>query len=229
MPETLDRVLEILRIVEQTGVSNATLLVVPGKAWTKAQIRSLGGLAQRGYRLAGHGWIHKAVHEPRSLYHRGHSLLISRDEAEHLSRSPQELIGLILRCHRWFSSVGLPEPELYVPPAWAMGSLKLADLAPLPFRWYEILRGLVHGPSGRVVLLPLAGFEADTTFRRVTLRVWNGLNTLIAERSRMPLRISIHPRDLTLLLRADLKRLVSRPWTFTTEEEIMAGRPAGTP
>ena len=138
---------------------------------------------------------------------------------------------LITRCFEWFRSVDLPTPSLYVPPAWAMGSLRISDLSSLPFRWYEVLRGFVEGRTGRIRGLPLVGFEADTTFRRVGLRIWNRMNVSLGRRLKVPVRISIHPGDLDLLLRADLERIVAAPWRFIPEEEVMASSPpwgAGT-
>jgi predicted deacetylase len=221
MPATFDRTRRILALLEEAAIPPPTLLVVPGKDWPPELLSALRGLAEQGYPLAGHGWIHKAPSKKRTLFHRGHALLISRNEAEHLSRSPEELADLVRRCHDWFPSVGLPTPELYVPPAWALGTLDIQDLASLPFRWYEILRGMVEGSTGRITWLPLAGFEADTTFRQVNLRIWNGLNSFLAKRGWGPLRISIHPDDLNLLLATDLGRMIREPWRFVRESDVM--------
>lgn len=226
MPGTVERVQRILALMEKARVPPPTLLIVPGKEWTPELLHVLRGWAGAGHNLAGHGWVHKATSGPRTLFHRGHALLISRNEAEHLSRSRQELTSLIRRCYEWFPSVDLPYPELYVPPAWALGALKLDHLSSLPFRWYEILRGFVDANTGRVVSSPLAGFEADTTFRQVSLRFWNGLNLALARRVRGPLRISIHPGDLDLLLNADLEKIVAYPWRFVRESEIMGALPS---
>jgi predicted deacetylase len=230
MPETLGRVTQILSVLEGAGVPPATLLVVPGRPWSRHEIRRLRSLAERGHPLAGHGWVHKAPAGSRTLYHRLHSRLISRDEAEHLSRPRAELSDLVQRCYSWFSSAGLPKPSLYVPPAWALGALTPSDLTTLPFRRYEVLRGFMDVRSARFQWLPLAGFEADTTFRKVGLRLWNRLNRTVARRLGIPLRISIHPGDLELLLKDDVSRMLSTPWSFVGEERIMAGaEPSGKP
>jgi len=221
MPATLDRVLGMLAFLEDAGVPPPTLLVVPGKEWTPEGLRVLRELTTKGHPLAGHGWCHQSVPGSRSLYHRLHGLLISRNEGEHLSRSSEELVDLVRRSYDWFPTVGLPAPDLYVPPTWALGALRRSDLKSLPFRWYEILRGFVEGETGRIRCLPLAGFEADTTFRKVSVRLWNGLNVALAKRVRGPLRISIHPDDLELLLRGDLKRLVRSPWRFIRESDAL--------
>ena len=220
MPETFPRVQRILALLEEANAPPPTLLVVPGKEWTPTLLGTLRELAKAGYSLAGHGWMHKATQGPRTLFHRVHALLISRDEAEHLSRPPRELAGLIQRCYDWFPGVGLAAPQRYVPPAWAMGTLRPPDLRELPFHWYEILRGFVSGKTGRTRWLPLTGFEADTPFRRTSLRFWNGLNVLLAKGTRRPLRISIHPGDLELLLKEDLARMVREPWRFVQETYV---------
>jgi predicted deacetylase len=221
MPHTFPRVRRILKLLDTAEVPPPTLLVVPGKEWTPDHLDSLRGLAEKGYPMAGHGWVHKATSGPRTLFHRGHALLISRNEAEHLSRPPDELARMIRRCHDWFEEVDLPAPELYVPPAWALGQIPLRDLESLPFRWYEVLRGFVEARTGRLRWLPLAGFEADTTFRKVSLRFWNGLNSALARGWKRPLRISIHPHDLDLLLANDVGRMVRRPWRFVREADVM--------
>ncbi len=225
MPSTFSRVKKILERLEEAGVPPSTLLVVPGKDWTPELLDSLRTLVGQGYTLAGHGWVHKATSGRRTFYHKGHALLISRNEAEHLSRPPGESAEMIQRCYDWFGAVGLPSPELYVPPAWALGSLPFNRLADLPFRWYEVLRGFLEARTGRVLWLPLAGFEADTTFREVSLRFWNGLNVHLAKRLRGPLRISIHPGDLELLLEKDLDRMVRRPWRFVGEADVLGAEP----
>ncbi len=221
MPATLGRVQRILTLLNEARIPPPTLLVVPGKDWSPEALRDLRDLASRGHPLAGHGWDHKSIRGPRTLYHRLHGLLISRNEGEHLSRPPEEIVDLIRRCYDWFPSVDLPTPELYVPPTWALGALRIRDLESLPFRWYEILRGFVEGRTGRVRWLPLAGFEADTTFRKVSIRLWNSLNVAWARRVRGPLRISIHPDDLDLFLGDELRRMVRSPWRFIRESEVM--------
>ncbi len=219
-PAHLPRVLRILEILEEAGVPPCTLLVVPGTGWTPGSLRTLGALVDKGYPLAGHGWSHQCGSR-RTLFHRLHGLLISRDQAEHLSRTREELLALVQGCHDWFGRQGLPEPDLYVPPAWAMGRLTRQDLRDLPFPRYEVLRGLLDARSGRLRWLPLAGFEADTRFRQVSLRLFNGLNARLAGRTGRPLRVSLHPPDLDYLLAAELEAMVREPWRFVREEEAM--------
>jgi predicted deacetylase len=223
MPSTFSRVERILAVLEKVGVPPASLLVVPGKDWSLDGIAALRSLANLGHPLAGHGWIHKATSGSRSLYHRVHSLLISRNEAEHLSLPPEDLADLVRQCHEWFPGVGLPTPDLYVPPAWALGSLTTDHLRELPFRWYEVLRGYLDVQKGERRWLPLVGFEADTSFRQWSLRLWNQLNALLATGGVGPLRISIHPDDLDLLLSKDIRIMLQDGWTFISEADYLEG------
>lgn len=221
MPSHLQKVQRVLAYLKEAGVPPATLLVVPGMEWAPEELEVLRNLSRQGHPLAGHGWIHQSPPGTRSPYHRLHSLLVSRNEGEHLSRSPEELSELVRRCHDWFPSVGLPAPELYVPPTWALGALTRADLRTLPFRWYEVLRGFLEAETGRVRWLPLVGFETDTTFRKLSVRLWNTMHVAWAKRAGTPLRISIHPGDLDLFLREDLKTMIKSPWTFIREADVM--------
>jgi uncharacterized protein len=222
MPETLPRISAILGLLKEAQVPPPTLLVVPGRGWDGEGLARLRGWVRGGHALAGHGWEHRAL-PPATLHHRIHAWLISRDQAEHLSRSRAELLERVRRTFRWFQEMDFPAPELYVPPAWAMGTLGRDDLRALPFRFYEVLQGLLDGHTGRLKLLPLAGFEADTRLRRLGLRLFNGLNRAGARATRRPLRISIHPFDLEYLLAADLRKIVLEPWTFMSEEEALGG------
>jgi predicted deacetylase len=223
MPETLPRVLSILSMLRDAGATPCTLLVVPGRGWTTTLIATLRGLEEEGFRLGAHGWVHRA-RRPSTLYHRLHASLISRDQGEHLSRRRDDLLALMLRSHAWFLEAGLGPPELYVPPAWAVGKIAPEDLGRLPFSTYETLTGLIHGPSGRRIRLPLVGFEADTRWRQRGLRLFNSMNLALTSASHRPLRISIHPYDLEHLLGQDLRALLRRPWSFLSEAQALERR-----
>ncbi len=218
MPETLARVRNIIRFLEFRGVHRMTLLVVPGKDWTPAQIYELFRFQQKGLELAGHGWKHR-VHRIRGIRHRLHGKVISRNEAEHLSLSEAEITAIMHRCYGWFITAGLSAPSLYVPPAWAMGRLRRGCWHTLPFDLYEAQSGLYEAASGRHYPLPVLGYMADTRLRLVSLKLLN-----IANR-RLPLaptRIAIHPNDLYLPLQADLARHLQHFRRFATYGEIIA-------
>lgn len=207
MPDTLSRVRNLLEAMSHLPSNAVTLLVVPGLNWQPEQVQELKQLQASGYILAGHGWFHQ-TRDIKGLYHTLHSALISRQAAEHLSLSAQEIETLISDCHRWFLSHDLSAPDFYVPPAWAMGAISKNALAALPFRYFENTAGLFDSRTGRQINLPLAGFEADNLFRASSLTVWNALNKVSSSHKR-PLRLSIHPYDPELRLKNALMRMLN--------------------
>jgi predicted deacetylase len=218
MPETLPQVRELLAVLSGRNLLPVTLLVIPGKAWTQQQIDELHEFEGQGMILAGHGWNHRITHI-KGLYHRLHSALVSREAGEHLSLNRQQLHNLIARCFNWFEERRLGPPDLYVPPAWAMGPLSRTDLRRLPFRRYETLRGVYDSLTQGYTRLPLVGFEASSAWRAPLLRLWNGFN-LQASRTPRPVRIGIHPDDLALPLARDLIRLLDRPLDCRSYREL---------
>lgn len=218
-PQSLSRVRELVDLVEDAGHPPPLLLVVAGEDWTPGALNELRTLQARGCRLAGHGWSHRAP-PPSSLGHRIHGLVISRDQAEHLSRSREEVRERVARCHAWFGEQRLEVSPVYVPPAWALGPLTRADLRELPFRYYSTLTGFVDATSGRKALLPLVGFEADTPARRRALRASNALNVGLGRWLGRPVRIGYHPTDLELLLQEDARQIARRPWRCLEVEAV---------
>ncbi|MBT5484259.1 MAG: DUF2334 domain-containing protein [Gammaproteobacteria bacterium] len=202
MPATLGRVQYFAEQLAHVDIENVPLLVVPGLAWSDQQIDILKELEKQGFILSGHGWHHTAknIH---GWYHRLHSTLISRNVAEHLSLGENEIQQLMDECYNWFLDRDLSPPDLYVPPAWAMGKISAHNLEASPFRYFENTAGFYDSTSRQQRNLPLSGFEADTLLRAGTLKFWNGMNKLIAH-ERRPVRISIHPFDHELLLSKSL-------------------------
>lgn len=198
MPSTLERVHRLTQELTHLQTSNITMLVVPGHAWSRKQLDVLREFEQQGYILCGHGWHHSSKNI-RGVYHRLHSLLISRNVAEHLALDEKEIRQLIDDCYQWFSNNKLAAPDLYVPPAWAMGKISKQHLEKTPFRFFENTAGLYDSSTGQQLNLPLIGFEADNIFRVGVLKLWNSANTL-AGSEKKPVRISIHPADRELLL-----------------------------
>lgn len=204
MPETLDRVDALLSMIPEPARRGTVLLVVPGRDWRSGDLARLACWQSRGLELAGHGWFHRAE-RVRGWYHRCHAYLVSRQAAEHLSQPRSRLKALLMRNSRWFTAHQLAPPALYVPPAWALGSLTAQDLAESPFAYVETTSGLYHTASGTRCRLPLVGFEADTRRRALILRAWNRWNQALAG-ARRPLRIALHPDDAQLYLARDLRQ-----------------------
>lgn len=209
MPETRPAVERLLALLPPPDQTPITLLVVPGRDWDAAGIAWLAGLQQAGYRLAGHGWRHEVAHV-RRLYHRLHSLLISRRVAEHLDLDAGQIVALVNRNHAWFGEHGLAPPDLYVPPAWALGPVphpRLADAC--PFALYELFGGVLDAATGQRYQVPLLGYEADRPARVPVIRAWNAINRARARRVGL-IRIGIHPFDAGLHLAADLAADLAR-------------------
>lgn len=208
MPATLSRVSDIIDRLPAVCRQNLVLLVVPGLDWQVPQIEQLSAWQQDGMLLAGHGWQHQA-RSPSTLYHHLHAALISRQAAEHLSLSEAEIVALMVRNFGWFPNHDLAAPDLYVPPAWALGSLSRSAMRDLPFHYIETTRGCLHIRKLQYTSLPLSGFECDTRLRESFLRPWNLIQAGLASQKR-PLRIAIHPDDFSLRLADQLSALLNR-------------------
>lgn len=190
-----------------------TLLVIPGQNWPDDDLDWLRRLSANGHPLAGHGWCHQAVRR-RSLFHHLHSAVLSRDAAEHLSRPEHELVALVLRCHTWFRQLGLPVGPLYVPPAWAAGSIGGQALSALPFSLIETLSGVRDSRHGEQHVLPLAGYEADNAWRARLLTISNRMNWQWARHSGRVVRVGLHPFDLQYRLADQIIRDLNRVTQF---------------
>ena len=208
LPETLDDILEVIRVMDSCGLPPAPILVSPGCGWADEQVETLQTLARNGHELVGHGWIHQ-VQKIRGVRHRIHSLLLSRNAAEHLAMSTEDLENMLRRCHAWFPEHDLPAPTMYVPPAWGLGKLPRQTMRKLPFRHYETLTGIYDSETDIFTRLPLVGFEADTVARALGLTLFNTVNTTLARIMGKPLRVAIHPRDLQLKLGKKLRKLLA--------------------
>lgn len=194
-PHTLEQVRDQVSALKDWGVHQVMLLVIPGLPWSEEEVDQLRRWVDDGHLLAGHGRTHH-VASAESLYHKVHSALISRDVAEHLSKTEDQIADLMLKNYQWFGAHGLPSPSHYVPPAWALGRISVSRLQELPFRTVEVLRGVFQVDSGRLYRMPLLGYEADTPARAVFLRGFNRWNTALAKISGRAARISLHPYDL---------------------------------
>jgi hypothetical protein len=221
MPETWTEVNEILAWLKERNVPPVTLLVVPGRQWSSDQIRQLRAWADEGHPLAAHGWYHH-VERIRGLRHRLHATLISRNVAEHLVLNSDEILGLLKRSKNWFSEQGLPTPELYVPPAWALGPISKGNLRKAPYSCIEVTRGLIRPDKLSKLKLPLTGFEADTALREAFLRRWNARAVKQAKRTGRPLRLSIHPYDLQLRVADQLETIVQLEWRYLRYEQALS-------
>jgi len=209
MPCKLDKIEYCLSRLGEYGIQTVDLLVVPGKSWTAKDLDRLHAWQTAGHQLAGHGWVHH-VQSYGSISHHIHGLLISRRAAEHLEIEPPERAALMQRCHTWFQQQGLKAPDLYVPPAWALGGRRTLSFMPsASFRWIETLSGVHDLESGNFIPIPLLGYEADTVFRELSVSAFNQLS-LSLWNIRGVIRMAIHPDDFELRLRFSLGSLLEQ-------------------
>lgn len=212
MPETLSRVEALIDTTTRAGWPPPVLLVVPDAGWDAQGIQKLRDWQARGHELAGHGWQHQ-ISGYGGLWHRIHAALISRDVAEHLSLDAEGILNLMQRSFAWFGEQGLTRPSLYVPPAWALGSLPRHRLDEQPFEQVETLRGIYSVSEGIWRYRALLGYEAGNGFQRLALELSNALNRKRAPRA--GLRIGLHPYDASLPLAdalvTDLNRFRPQP------------------
>lgn len=213
IPEKMAAVRATVEVLDEHAVAPLTLLVCPGFDWPAAELQWLQQRQRRGDRLAGHGWRH-AAGPARGLYDRLHRAVFSRGVAEHLALDSDGIAQMIADNFAWFGAHGFAAPELYVPPAWAMGAIKRERLRRLPFRLYETLGGVYDSRANTFDHIPLLGFEADTAFRAATVRASNRVNRLLALRNGR-LRVSIHPTDLRLHLAQELRATLAEPARYS--------------
>jgi predicted deacetylase len=226
MPATMPAVRRTLALLAHHDVHPVTLLVVPGSDWDAAGIEELKALEGAGYRLAGHGWQHRAP-RIRGLHHRLHSLFLSRNVAEHLALERAGILALMRRCRAWFESHDLRPPGLYVPPAWALGAVSAADLRRADlFRQVEVFSGVMDVETGRLAACPVLGYEADAALRVPVLRLWNALGRRRAA-AHGRVRVGIHPRDIDHPLCSDLVADLARFRHFADYADILPDNDAG--
>lgn len=221
MPHTLDDVRATLHLLATLGILRVSLLVVPGLPWSKADLEALRALDAEGHELVAHGWQHET--RPRRPLHRLHAVLISRNAAEHLALTPDDIAHLMCRSRRWFDAHSLQVPDTYIPPAWALGGLSPAGMASLPYSRIETLSG-VHlrqtDGSFHLQRMPLLGFEADSMPRALFLTQWNRLQLRLSRRFDSPPRIALHPADHRLLLGGQLRAILSLGWSTMTYRDL---------
>lgn len=214
MPCTLADVRATLDLLASVDLHRVSLLVVPGVPWSEEDLDALRALVTDGHELVAHGWQHET--RPRRPLHRLHAMLISRNAAEHLSLSSDDIARLMCRSQRWFAEHALQVPETYIPPAWALGGLSRAVMASLPYSMIETLSGVhVRQKNGSYHLqrMPLLGFEADSATRVRFLTDWNRLQLRLSRRLQRPPRIALHPADHRLPLGEQLRAILALGWT----------------
>jgi len=206
-PQNIDDIQYIIHTLNSVyKINKICILVIPGLNWSVKQIKQLRRWQNDGIEIAAHGWYHRAATN-KTFYHKIHSLLMSDNCAEHLSKNSTEIFKTMNDSYNWFIRNGFQNPILYVPPAWALGKITKKDLSRLSFTHYECTTGIIH--KNKYCFLPLLGFEEKTYFRAILRRFFNSLNYFMAHFTGI-IRISIHPDDFKLYLNRDIRKYLSR-------------------
>ena len=205
-PNKFSEIKNIINHLKHYNCKKITLLIIPNLDWTDRQLQDIKLMQKNNIEIAAHGWEHKH-HSIKNLYHYMHSKIFSRNCAEHLSKDRSEIIELIQKSFKWFTSRKFRPPTIYVAPAWALGKIKYSDLDSLPFSEYETITGVYS--KKQMKYIPLIGFEADTLFRKYILKISNFVNYQISKLTGV-VRIAIHPDDFKLLLSADINKFLSK-------------------
>ena len=196
----------IHKLETEFNVNKICVLIIPGLNWKKNQIRRLKKWQNRGIEIGAHGWKHLASTN-KSFYHKIHSIIISRNCAEHLSMNKQDIIKLMNNSYEWFINNGFKKPKLYVPPAWALGNVSKEELHQLKFKYFECTTGMIHNKKYK--FLPLLGFEEKTFIGSKIRKIFNLFNFIMASFIGV-IRIAIHPNDFKLYLKHDIKKYLSK-------------------
>ena len=206
-PHNLGDIENIIQIlINQFYINKICILVIPGLNWKKHQIQKLRSWQNDCIEIAAHGWNHQA--EPtKSFYHKIHSVIMSDNCAEHLSKDKKTIFNIMKNSYDWFIINGFQKPRLYVPPAWALGKIKTQDLSQFNFTHFECTTGVIYNKKYRFV--PLLGFEERTIIKSLVRRFFNFLNYFMAYFTGI-IRIAIHPDDFNLYLKKDVFKYLSK-------------------
>lgn len=232
MPGRLDEIEYCLGRLDEAGIQQCYLLVVPGRSWSVADHRRLITWADKGHILVAHGWYHQAK-TVSGLYHKLHSLVLSKDVAEHMALAEDEVIGLMQRSRDWFDSHGYPSPDYYVPPAWALGKISAGRLGETGFTYVETTSSIFHLPSRQRRRLPLLGFETDHRLQAHLLGLSNLVNLQLTKLMSYislgtpVIRFSLHPADYKLLLAPTIDRYLSQLQPILLTDQLLFGDVSG--
>ena len=94
-PDNLNEIENIIHSLQNLyGINKICILVIPGLDWNHHQINKLKSWQIKGIEIAAHGWVHK-TENIKTLYHKIHSLILSANCAEHLSKKRQDVFKII--------------------------------------------------------------------------------------------------------------------------------------
>lgn len=187
-------------------------------------VRWLRALAGEGHELFLHGWTHRAA-AGRGLSHAFAQRVVSAGEAEFASYDERVGARVLDRGIELFRSLELPIAG-FVPPAWARRRWLIPALRARGIDWVED-QLFIHAPvRGLTRLAPALNFASRTLGRRLSSVAYARLGRGY-ERLGLPLRVALHPADLTRSLLVD-ETLSLLDWsqgrTVDRAGELFSGR-----
>ncbi len=208
-----------LRLLDEFGVREAALLVVPDwhGCWPLPQFGEFAALvrerAAQGAEIALHGLRHDEAGSQRTLLQHLRALGRTAREAEFLSLSPAQARRRIRAGLALLGEAGLA-PQGFVPPAWLAAPDLLPVLENLGFRFTEDAWRLTHLPTGTSRRAPCVHWSTRRA-HRAAAGVAIAAVRLPLERPRKLLRLAIHPGDVehpwvARSLRHTLERLLAQ-------------------
>lgn len=183
---------------------DVSLLAVPGPWRSPFGLRSdpglvawLRSLVDAGHEVVQHGWDHSAVATfPRpSRRARAVGSIVARGCGEFWTLDVSEAIRRMVQGRDALVDLGLP-PAGFIAPAWLMSKGAWSAAKIVGYEYTTSHRKIVHLPSGRSVGCLALAQRVQRGFVRIGAQV-NTAAVRQAIRSGAPIRLAIHPEDIT--------------------------------
>jgi predicted deacetylase len=201
-PATWPACARILRLLDEVGARNVSLLVVPrfhggrGIGEDPGFVRALHARLARGDELVLHGYSHvDAAPPPRTLRGFVERRLLTRAEGEFAALGEDEALRRLDAGVAAFAALDWPLHG-FVPPAWLLGDGARRALMRCahPFAYVGVRNGVFRLPAWSYVPCANAWYSPDAAWRRALSRL--AIRRALARARTLPLlRLSIHPQD----------------------------------
>ena len=215
----------ILRMLDEAGATNVSLLVVPrfhergASSDDKPFVAALEARLSRGDELVLHGLVHRddapAPRSPRAFVRRR---VMTRAEGEFAALDADDAARRLAAGIAMFDALGWPLHG-FVPPAWLLSDgarRALADRCDR-LRYVSMRAGLHRLPDWRFTPSANLCYSPDRPWRRAMSRAL--IRRELRRSAHLPmLRLSIHPQDAR-------EPAVMRHWRMLVEDALSARRP----
>lgn len=197
-PFTWDSCLEWIDLCASLGLPPLDLFVVPrheggasdrGAGLPPEFTRRLKALRNAGHPLWIHGWTHRGL----------------RGEGEFAGMAPVEVVDRARRALLDWRAAGLPEPEGFCAPCWAMPSSAIPHLFRLGFGQVDLRLGVAR--PGEMEWSPaLSSWGGRSRFANLWNRSLPFQKRIL---SPFPVRVVLHPQDLSGPARRSMEQVLA--------------------